>query len=95
MEVPDTADVSANFKQQSKGLDITDAFSKIGQIESGNDLDVTGMMRQKTFKCAFLDERADDAYLTAIFENSRRQFSVPPCIDQPDRFLTHHAALSK
>ena len=51
MEVPYTADVSANFKQQSKDLDIADAFSKIGQIESGNDLDVSGRMRQETFEC--------------------------------------------
>lgn len=95
MEVPDTADVSANFKQQSKGLDITDAFSKIGQIESGNDLDVSGRMRQETFEYTFLDEWADDPYLTAILENSRRQFLVPSCFDQPDRSLARHAALSK
>ena len=72
MEAPDAANVGASVEQQSQGLDIADAFSEICQIESGNHLNVPGPMRQETFKCTFLDERADDADLTGIRANSRR-----------------------
>ena len=72
MEAPDAANAGASVEQQSQGSGIADAFSEIGQIESGNHLNVTGSMRQETVKCPFLDERADDTDLTGIRANSRR-----------------------
>ena len=95
MEVPDTADVGASFEQQSQCFDIADAFSEICKIESGNHLNVIGPMRQEIFKRTLFDKRANDADLTGICANSRRQFPVPSCVDQPYGRLAHHAALSK
>ena len=78
----------------SQGLEIADAVGDFGQIESGNHLSATGPMRQQGFKRSFLDERADDADLNGIHENSRFQFLAPSCIGQPDQSRAHHAVLA-